>query len=91
MVRDKETFFPAHEHAVAVAVSDSESWPSEFLLHLLESGKAGPMSHILVLIRTPIVGEEAVSGTNNLRVKVCSELRPVIRKTTDTKVATEER
>ena len=91
MVRDEKALFPAHKHAVAVAVFDIESWPTKFLLHLRESGKAGPVCHVLLFARTPIVGEKAVPRTNDLGVEVCGELWPVVREAADTKVTTKER
>jgi hypothetical protein len=56
---------------------------------VLEGGKTRPVYQVLMLGSAPILSEKTVAVANYLGIKVRSELRPVIRQTSDSEITTE--
>lgn len=48
------------------------------MFDVLERRESRPMHHILVLISSPILCQEAMSAADYLGIEVCGEFRPVI-------------
>lgn len=92
VVRDEELLLPTHEDSSAIeGVLHRQVWLLELVLHMSEGGEPGPVHHVLLLVRSPVARQEAISASNDLGVKVGRELRPVVRQPADAEVATQVR
>lgn len=87
MVRHYELLLPAHEHGTSVCILHGQIWFLGFVPDVSERREAGPMDHVFLFGSAPLLREEAVAATDNLCVKVCGKLGPVVREARDMQVS----
>lgn len=91
MVWHKEPFLPSHENGAPVpTIIHRQIGLLQIVLHLTERRKALPVHHIFSFGGAPPLREEAVSTTDDLRVEIGRELRPIVGQTTNAKIPAEE-
>lgn len=91
MVRDKESFLPAHKDSAMVIVRHGQVRSLQIVLNMSECREALPMDHVFLFRGTPVARQEAVTASNNFGVKVSCELWPVLCQTPYPQVATQKR
>jgi hypothetical protein len=90
MVRDKESFLPAHKNSPAVIIRHGKVWSLQVVLNVSECREALPMDHVLLFRGTPVACQKAVTAANDFGIKVSRKFWPVLRKTTYPQVATQK-
>jgi len=91
MVRNKEPFFPPHEDDTTIAIFHGQIRPTKLTFEWTEGRETGPVGEVFLFVCAPVLGEETVPAANDLRVKVCGELWPILGQILDGEVTTERR
>jgi hypothetical protein len=91
MIGNQEPLFPPHKDCTTISILHGQIRSFGFMLDMFEGWKTGPMHKVFVLRGTPILGDETISTSNNLGIKICGEFWPVIGQTTNAKITTEGR
>lgn len=91
MVRDKESFLPAHEYSPAVIIRHGQVRSLQIVFNMSERWEALPVDHVFLFRGTPIARQEAVATANNFSIKVGCKFWPVLCQATYPQVATQKR
>lgn len=62
----------------------------QLVLHMPEGGEPRPVGHVFLLVRSPVLRQEAIAIADDFSVKIGRELRPILSQALDAEVAAEE-
>jgi hypothetical protein len=91
MIWDQKFLLPPHEYDSSVPVINRHMWKLSFVLYMFECGESRPMHDIFMPGCTPVLGEETISTTNDLSIKISGQLWPIVCQTADPEITAQRR